>query len=259
MSAKFKKASPRVSAADYFVLQHRLFKRALNAYARKKNNDSLHQLRVAIKKMNALLILLHKLNPDFDYEAAYVPYKNIFKRAGFIREEILQSERLKQGSENKQGKRVRVAILSKLNTELFRVSKAELVNAGKALPFIQSALGKLKQKEIIKYCEKLFAKVEAKWKNTTRNAEIHKFRKHLKQLLYCSHLLSQKQRDELISSKKHKRIDKLQEAIGQWHDNILLLNKISGEHVKVGSQFLQSIQDETKSMLKEIHQKGDKL
>ena len=259
MRANIRKASPSVSAAGYFVLQHRLLKRSLNQYALKKNNDSLHQLRVGIKKIEALLIMLYKLEPGFDYEATYKPYKNIFKSAGAIREAILQCDRLEQGSKNKRGKNVQATMLSKLSQELLRVSKPELVNAEKDLTAIQSGLKKLKTKEIVSYCKKLLSKLEAKWKITTKNAEIHKFRKHLKQFLYCTHLLSQKQRDKIISPKKLKRVDKLQDIIGQWHDNILLLNKISVEEIKVNTHFLQSLQDETKHLLKEIHKKGRKL
>jgi hypothetical protein len=247
-----------LSAPEYFLQQHEACKKGLHSYKQKKDNDLLHKLRVAIKKGNAVLNMLYKLEPSFDYDKAYQPYKIIFKSAGLIREEILQRERLKDASKNKVIKKP-ADVLKNLNQDFFKISSMQLKNADEALPEIKASLESVKHQKIKSYCKKLSQKLKSKWKKNSNEGEIHKFRKSLKQLLYCAHLLSEKERKKLISDKEHKRIDKLQDDIGQWHDNILLLNKISGEEIKVSVQFLQSIQDETKDLLKEIHRKGDKL
>jgi CHAD domain-containing protein len=248
-----------VSAEGYFMEQHSLCLKSLRAYNRKSDGETLHRFRVAIKKVKAILLMLGKLHDDFDFEKSYVPYKKIFKHAGAIREEVLYRERICGDTRNKRTKYSNAPLITRLNKKLLLASPSFLKREQHVLPIIQLNLQQLKSKRIFLYCKKLLKKTELEWRKANKHSEFHEFRKHLKQLLYCTHLVGQKEKDQMFSAKEHERIDKLQDLIGQWHDNKLLLNRILKGKVKVSTHFLQSLQHETKELVKEVNNQGNKL
>jgi CHAD domain-containing protein len=214
---------------------------------------------VAVKKMRAVLWILHKLQDDFEFENSYAPYKKIFKQAGAIREELLYKEKIRSDGKKTQTKFDNSPLINRLNKELVLATPAFFKSTTKALPPIQLNLHGLNKAKIFPYCKKLLKTTKRKWNKVNRHHEFHPFRKHLKQLLYSAHLLSAKQQAKLLSEKEHKRIDKLQDLIGQWHDNDLLLDKIGRGEIKVSARFLQSIRNETKGLAKMINNQGNKL
>ena len=109
------------------------------------------------------------------------------------------------------------------------------------------------------YCKNLLHKLKSKWRKVSNNKDIHKFRKELKQLLYCTHLLGKNEREKILSNKKLGLIDTLQDLVGHWHDNVLLLKKIKKEEITVNSKFISSTENETRKMLGRIIEMGNKL
>ena len=246
-------------AEIYFLQQHGLCKKFLRAYVRKKDAEDLHQLRVAIKRVKAILAMLHELQAGFDFENNFKPYKNIFRQAGHIREELLHNNRIFSDARNRRVKTNHSRLLIKLNKELALSVSKELESIRDVLPTIQLSIHQLERGKIFPYCQKMFKQLEKKWKKADNKAGLHKFRKQLKQFLYCAHLLTEEERKELLSDKKHKHLDYLQDTIGQWHDNVLLLKKIKKDDLKVDKQFLETLKDETKNLMKAVRKSGDKL
>ena len=250
-------ASP--TAEEYFLQQHTVCCQLLRTCNFEKNSEDLHQLRVSIKKIKAILCLLNDLQADFKFKTCFAPYKNIFKHLAPIREEFLQIERLKNDTGNRQIKSKRSARVSKLIKGFKNASSAYLKDIEIILPVILKHLRNLKYKTILPYCQKLLKHLKKQWKNIDNDDKLHRYRKQLKQLLYCSKLLTAKERSQLISAEKLKNIDMLQNIIGQWHDNILLLNRISKDDLAVSTPFYRSLQNETKGLEKNAHKKGGKL
>ena len=248
-----------VSAAEYFMEQRKVCLKALRTYNRKRDPENLHGLRVAIKKMRAVLWMLHKLLDDFDFENSYAAYKKIFRQAGAIREELLYRDKIWGDAKKTRAKFANSPPINRLNKELALESPAFLKASTDALRIIQLNLRALDKAKIFPYCKKLLKATKRKWRRVHKHSEFHPFRKHLKQFLYSVHLLSAKEKVMLLTGKENKRIDKLQDLIGQWHDNKLLLAKIERAEIKVGAPFLGSLKIETKKLVKEINNQGNKL
>ena len=242
-----------ITAEKYFLQQNALARKSLRLYLREKDAESLHQFRVAIKKIKAVLVMLDKLNALKDLKENYSPYKLIFRYAGSIREQLLQRESaypLKKSDPK---------IIAKLNRDLKRAAPVFLKSASHVLPGTLKSFQKLDQQDITPYCKDLLHKLKSKWRKVGNNQGMHKFRKALKQLLYCTHLLKNKERLKILSHKKYELIDELQDLIGQWHDNALLLEKIKKEEIQVDSKFIGTIKNETADMLTQIKEMGNKL
>ena len=242
-----------ISAEQYFVIQNTLAEKSLRLSLKEKDAESLHQFRVSIKKIKAVLVMLDKLEAGNDYGKTYAPYKLIFKCAGPIREQLLQRERACQLKE------IDPKLIAKLNKDLQRATPAFLKSVSQGLPGIKNSLHKLDQQKIMPYCKNLLHKLKSKWRKVDNNKDIHKFRKELKQLLYCTHLLGKNEREKILSNKKLGLIDTLQDLIGHWHDNVLLLKKIKKEEITVNSKFISSTENETRKMLGRIIEMGNKL
>ena len=106
-------------AKEYYLAQHNLCRKHLRAYTKRKSAENLHQLRVAIKKMRAVLKMLSKLNSHFEYRPVFLPYKNIFMQAGAIREESLRIEKRKD-NQDVGIKSNSSALIKKLNSNLIK-------------------------------------------------------------------------------------------------------------------------------------------
>ena len=149
--------------------------------------------------------MLGKLNSDFEYQPDFLSYKNIFRQAGAIREESLHIEKLKDnpGSGSKSNSS---AFIKKLNNELVKSAPTYLKGIGAVKDGILKEFDKLDQKKILPYCKKLFKQLPDKWTKVDSKIELHEFRKRLKQFLYCSQLLTEKEKGKIASTKKYKKI-----------------------------------------------------
>ena len=198
------------------------------------------------------------IHHQFNFDKYYGPYKNFFKHLGPVRETLLQAQSLKKEAGNVYIKSSRVK-LDRYKKQLKLVipvfSKAIKVTT----PLITNALRKLDHQNMYPYCKKLHKRLPHQWKKIKTGEDLHKYRKRLKQLLYCSHLLNTKEKKKILSSKEHKHIDDLQDLIGTWHDNSLLVTQIEKEGLKVSDKFLHSLRQEIKSMIEKINRKGNKL
>lgn len=55
------------------------------------NREDIHDLRVEIKRMRAILRLLYFFQPNWPYRKSYAPFRNLFQSAGILRELQLQN------------------------------------------------------------------------------------------------------------------------------------------------------------------------
>jgi len=203
--------------------------------------------------------MLGKLDRNFDFENSFSHYKNIFHCAGFIREEIQQQSRIKVGGKNMALNAGKLKTLKKLKQDLISASPGYLKYDADRNESITRHLNNLSSKEIFVYCQKQFNKLETGWKKNCRPAQLHKFRKRLKQFIYCSQLLSQAESKRICSVKKNRGLHSLQDVIGQWHDNILLIKKIKDEGLNVDPKFFIFLKPETRDFLHRIRKEGDRL
>jgi len=77
---------------NYYLARESAINRYFVSASKNGNEDSIHELRVEIKKMRAFLELIKGITPYFDLKRAYKPIKNLFKTAAPIRDaQVLQT------------------------------------------------------------------------------------------------------------------------------------------------------------------------
>lgn len=244
-----------VDIYGFYAQQKEICLQCLSSYSGSK--EQLHRLRVAIKKIKAVFKLTNAVHKKFKYKKAFAPYRAVFKTAGLIREEQLLEEKLK--GLIKTGKaQQRAAVINRLNQQ-FRKQIAGFVTGMGKTPKTKDALGSLSGKKVANYCSALLKKIQKRWLKLKSEKDFHEMRKELKQLQYCVQLLPKKQREEIISSKKLERLDELQDTIGKWHDNVLVLDKLSQNEEVNPDDFVTALKEETRALRDEFLKRGNKL
>lgn len=220
-------AEAKNSAVVYFRKQNKEGLEALTHYAHAHLPESLHKLRVALKKVKAVLCLLTLADNDFKLKKEYAPYKKLFDQSGDIREEHLLRDSLKTVSEQLAKKSE--AKLGKLNRRFEKNAAAHrsglLQKSISLIPFFE----KIKPGHVKKFCFRQWKRARKIAKDAKGDAALHELRKELKLLLYCSSLLSKAELEKHFTSKRLKRVDALQNAIGQLHDKVMLLKALKAE------------------------------
>lgn len=214
----------------------------LKAFPGKDVKSSNHKIRLEIKRIKALLGLIHFNNKKFKDHTHYIPFRNIFRAAGKLREAGLQQELIEQ--------------YTRSHTPFYHSPAKGVGKLKKAIPQLAKALVKHEKiilKEIAEIRRWLYnthlqnKKYDLLKKLSTRYsiADLHKIRKQLKELIYLTSIDKQQHIDPLLIS--------MAELIGNWHDKILLLEYLKADE-STSPQTLQAIKLETSNDLKQLKQ-----
>jgi CHAD domain-containing protein len=184
----------------------------LKAFPAGKEKEELHQIRLEIKKIKALLRLVHFNDKEFRDHKHFVPFRSIFRETGKIRDTVLRKELLDQ--------------YTKIHTPFFRSPERALNHFIKMVPTHLLAVRKQKKillKEVAKikshtytlYLDKKNKELTTLLEGGITQKDLHGLRKLIKEIIY------------LTSVKNKDKIDPflLQSAdlIGNWHDKKILI------------------------------------
>lgn len=199
--------------------------RNLSAYLKDKESESLHHLRVDIKKINALLSFAEKVYRE-KYDTASL--KSIFHQAGEIRVTQINLRLLDAVPILPQQ-----LITGLRNTE--NIACQKLIDEGPVhlmnLKHFgeQTRLAELlpAKKTIINYFKKERKKAEQLLQHIDRE-NLHPYRKKIKKILYLYGALPKKIQDKINID--IERIDQQQRWIGDWHDTFSAIGFLSSQH-----------------------------
>jgi CHAD domain-containing protein len=188
--------------------------------------EELHQFRVQVKKLRAMLELLdvnsgkHLLQKDFK------PVRKIFKRCGEIREAFIHMQ---------YGHRFHFKNEDFFMNHLYEIEKGtnEVKDLGKQyLKTIKSAhddigddLQHVGNKDIVEFYKARLYNIGSFLENLQFNDDLHATRKQIKTLMYNRKIAQNALDGKLQISNDY--LDKLQTLIGDWHDNVLALELFS--------------------------------
>lgn len=190
----------------------------LQEYNAASDEELLHQLRVSLKKIQAVLNYLKTVHPA-KAKSFLKDIKPVFHAAGSVRELQLHINWLQK---NRYTLLIDTAALRKKLTEENEMFAEKKADWKKRLLKLQPKLKKRVEHEE-EYMKQYFSSVKEQVVNfslTEGTKSWHKYRKQIKQLLYAQHWLTEGERLKLLPVKLCKRYDCLQEAIGLWHDSI---------------------------------------
>jgi CHAD domain-containing protein len=202
--------------AKYFIKRVDAIEGLIKQSDAQLTKDYFHQLRVEIKKIQALAEMLKSSTKGFNPKKVISPIRKIFDQAGKIRQIQLAEETLKKYDPDGALQLFPSTLHLKEHEEkinftvlLDRVKK----KISKAVNRIKPVIKKLDSRDLKKYIEDLKQEIDDLQKRPLEAKQVHELRKGLKKLYY--NLKSLKLKDNSTDFKNGKV---LQELMGQWHD-----------------------------------------
>ncbi|MEJ8843426.1 CHAD domain-containing protein [Lacibacter sp. H375] len=191
----------------------------LEQYSAASDEEVLHQLRVSLKKLKAVLDYLRTLHPK-KIKALRKKLQFVFHAAGSLREAQL---RLKWLTEKRLSLLIRHSSLDqkiKEEAELFITQKHDHLKKLKSVSEeLDKYLKKVDEVDLLRYALELKAKLQDKLPIVSKD-NWHALRKLVKQLLYAYHWLGEQDKLKVLTVTDYKKLDLLQENIGIWHDAV---------------------------------------
>ena len=197
----------------------------ISEFAKSKKPESLHHLRVDIKKIRAAFYFAENLYKE---EYSTNKLKPVFFKAGQIRE--IQINILLLSLMSLPPFKLIEQLKKKENTLTLQFIKCSLryVRLIKNFRKNVSLPGVLPDyKSIIKYFKNEKQKANKKIENKDRES-FHRYRMKIKKLMYMYNLMPKKMQKEIKF--KHSVINKLQQKLGDWHDTYAAVKFLSDGH-----------------------------
>lgn len=241
----------------YFKKRETTILALLETPPREYNDETFHQLRVEIKKLNALFELIKFCNKDFKRKKTFKPFKLVFRQAGKIRElqleeimlnDFISSELVPNYIGNLE------ALESKEQASFFSIVNQKLIaQLKKKHAIIDPFLRAIKKKKARSYIqEKKNTIQEILHENSIQKETAHELRKQIKILNYALISLSL-DKDNPTYYKK----DALPTLLGEWHDYEVFVEQLERDILegKISKKEATPI----KKIIKKIRSKNDLL
>lgn len=194
----------------------------LSSYLEIKDTESLHQLRVDLKKLSAIFFFAEKIYKE-KYHAAIL--KPLFHEAGFVRESQINLRLLSTISFIPEKL---ISSLKKkeniLSQEFFENGSqyVKLLNYfSENVNFPELRPDKIK---ILKYFKKEQNKAEKILQNINRE-NLHSYRKQIKKIIYIFNILPKRIQNKVEIDIAF--LNKQQHWIGEWHNTYAVINFLS--------------------------------
>lgn len=226
--------------------------------------EDYHQLRVGIKKMNALLGLIKFCSENFKRKRYFKPVKKIFKQSGRVREWQLEEAALgncTSYSPEHYLREVNTRIKKEQDNFHYINNKKLKKKRKKSFKKIAPFLKHIHKKEVNIYIEKERKKTnDLIQQKSLKPMQVHELRKRLKVDFYNRKSLALACNDNLTEE------DNFQELLGKWHDGrtmtdhlekSIMKEEIDLTELKQLLEVDEEILFNTQNLLKEINTRLD--
>jgi len=210
-------------------------KRLLHSYPSLESPEILHQIRIEIKKIKAVLRLLNYNRKSFRNHNAYLPFRAIFRACGEIREPFVI-----QGLINKiKGINTPTIVDQNLTSNFNNHLSTYIRKIKKSEKIILLKTEKIKSSTYKDFLKKNKMELENLLYPTFLQRDLHKIRKLIKEIYYLSSIRS-KRKD--IKSFYVTSAD----LIGNWHDKKIVI-QILRKSVPLETELIQKLKTESRS------------
>ena len=227
--------------------------RQFKAFTQSEDPGKLHRFRVQVKKIRSFLTMLESDTKNKQLLKEFKPVEKIFKSAGVIRDAFLH---------NMQAKEHKIK-QPELYEEQDKIQQKEtrklLSKRKKHLAKMKAVKKKLRKKLHPVPADEIKTFFKTQLDNTQRllgkhdfSERLHNGRKMLKHLMYNEHLVHDGFGKDLNINFNY--VDELQDTLGQWHDNKLMLEYFSGK--EPNNKDLDSIKAKNGRLEKAITEKA---
>jgi len=214
----------------YFNDQWKLMLAHFKSFIKTDAQEELHLFRVQVKKLRAMLELLDIVSSKPYLSKDFKPVKKIFKHGGDIRSAYVNLQfGVRYQLKNEEFLMGQLYTME-TGTNDFKIFGRKYLKAIKeAHHEIADDLRPVDNKAIVGFYKTRLDEIAIALDKLQFNDGLHDTRKQIKMLVY-----NRKLAQEALDGKLHidnDYLDKLQDTIGNWHDNILALELFSSEGV----------------------------
>lgn len=225
----------------------------LYAFADAGGEETLHKLRVEIKKLKAF----SKLTKLYKGENAVTIKKNIrkiFHRAGVIREANINLQMIRQFDIHHPAFNTEAKDTIRQETAKFRLHKTDYNDdiRNNVRSFLKS-LQPIRNHDIKHWFTRQLKKI-AGVITATSTDQLHEARKRIKNLVYVHGILQQRLASALTLNIDY--LDQMQDAIGKWHDTAVALELLAA-HNSENKAKVSRLHKEQDEAGKTIHAMGE--
>lgn len=212
--------------AKYVKTRFNALKRQLRNYTKSPEVETLHKIRVEIKKIKMIFKLVDSCVKKFKFHRNYLPLRMIFRKAGRIREpELIYGLLLRYEIAGiHDGLIPQSLVADSLSKEFIERIPSFIRTIDESKRAVEKYLGKIHNDEVSRYVKRKRKEVRsllcAKWNRGT----LHKARKVIKEINYLSVITERTKKD---LDPFYKDMEKL---IGQWHDKQVLVPLLKADN-----------------------------
>lgn len=201
-------------------------KNHLKAFLETSSQEDLHQFRVHVKKLKALLDLYASEQENKGLLHEFKPVKTVFKAAGDIRNAHINLQLgEKYHLQNPDFEQQQQQLLQQGLAEFKKHGKSYLKQFKKTHIALQNNLHKLPGKTIRHFYREKLDQIAVFFAAPTFDEAMHTARKNMKLLIYNQRASAKALKGELELNVDY--LNQLQDKIGQWHDHILTAEVLS--------------------------------
>lgn len=209
----------RSKTERYYLQREKNILRHLHEFETSVSETGLHNFRVELKKLRALLRFLQEVHGKQPVKKIRKAVDAVFQEAGILREQQLFVLWLHKNKLSKLKKSYADEhLLPQISGALQKILKSIRKKLSAVLEQNRNLAAGTAQDITEEYAAKLKHRIEKSLSQKPAEAEWHELRKLLKQWLYSVNWI-EKQRSTSLSQ-LYRFSDLLQEAIGNWHDAI---------------------------------------
>lgn len=244
-----------IKTTEYFKKNFEEILKLLPEVLQSQEESAIHQMRVHIKKLYALVKLLEKSEPNSKIKSDFKPIRRLFKKAGAIREIQLDLSKLEKVAGD-------VALkFPELHQKLEKM-KLKISQNGEVWETMVHRVSELFNQYEFKLPTRLlqdyFNSSLTAANNFMQQKEFHEARKKIKSVLYLKDLLPEIDQNSLGID--FSFLDDLQEKIGNWNDLHLSALRKEGdkENLNLESDFQQlneELKNKAKDFMDSVYQK----
>jgi len=231
---------------EYCQSEIRSLTRHLRDYGRRQKPEALHQMRVEVKKIKAIMAVINGCVREFKAHKNFIPFRNIFRKAGSIREPEVLARLLTRYKVDETVDQLMPGN-AKRNAAAFASDVPRMVSVvKKSAKKLEVISKKVHHDDFESYVVDKKKEVKSQLYPRPRMTIIHKVRKGIKEVVYLSALEDHRKKGEA------KFYDNMQNVIGRLHDKQVMLDLLKNKNARAHRAQLSAIRLECLSDKKEI-------
>jgi CHAD domain-containing protein len=216
--------------AKYLDKEWKVMDTHLKAFLETGDQEQLHRFRVQIKKLKAMLSLFESTSRRYGLLKEFKPVRKIFKYAGNIRDAHTNLElSARYELKNEQFETGQHRIIEEGTNEFRLNGKKYLKNIKDTHKLLKKHLPNIDDDLISEYYKKQLERIAGNLTDARFTEEMHDNRKLIKILVYNHKLVSHALNGSFHFNTEY--LDKLQNSIGEWHDNVVAAQLFSSPEI----------------------------